>query len=159
MTKKLQKTNKTNKTLNQNIINILKMVAILSDMVECANKNCSKQKEKIMANNNTATLYNNYNFEKNIDNKLKLAEKYSENDIIYDYNKCRIKSCNKILINLMILFRSIIDTLSITDEKRGELNKMIVELEPLFKKKELTKEEFKMYVKNISILMSNVKQS
>jgi len=59
----------------------------------------------------------------------------------------------------MILFRSIIDTLSITDEKRGELNKMIVELEPLFKKKELTKEEFKMYVKNISILMSNVKQS
>jgi hypothetical protein len=156
MTKKLQK---TNKTLNQNIINILKMVAILSDMVECANKNCSEQKEKIMANNNTATLYNNYNFEKNIDNKLILAEKYSENDIIYDYNKCRIKSCNKILINLMILFRSIIDTLSITDEKRGELNKMIVELEPLFKKKELTKEEFKMYVKNISILMSNVKQS
>ena len=63
------------------------------------------------------------------------------------------------LINLIILFRSIIDTLSITDEKRGELNKMIVELEPLFKKKELTKEEFKMYVKNISILMSNVKQS
>jgi hypothetical protein len=156
MTKKLQK---TNKTLNQNIINILKMVAILSDMVECANKNCSEQKEKIMANNNTAILYNNYNFEKNIDNKLILAEKYSENDIIYDYNKCRIKSCNKILINLMILFRSIIDTLSITDEKRGELNKMIVELEPLFKKKELTKEEFKMYVKNISILMSNVKQS
>jgi len=156
MTKKLQK---TNKTLNQNIINILKMVAILSDMVECANKNCSEQKEKIMANNNTATLYNNYNFEKNIDNKLILAEKYSENDIIYDYNKCRIKSCNKILINLMILFRSIIDTLSISDEKRGELNKMIVELEPLFKKKELTKEEFKMYVKNISILMSNVKQS
>jgi hypothetical protein len=149
----------TKKGLNKNLINIFKMVAILSDMVECAKKNCSEQKEKIMADNKTATLYNNYNFEKHINNKLILAEQYSENDIIYDYNKCRIKNCTKILNNLMILFRSIIDTLSITDEKRGELNKMIVELETLFKKKELSKEEFKMYVKNITVLMSNIKQS
>ena len=57
----------------------------------------------------------------------------------------------------MILFRSIIDTLSINDEKRTELNKMIVELETLFKKKELTKEEFKIYLKNITVLMNNIK--
>lgn len=147
----------TKKGLNKNLINIFKMVAILSDMVECAKKNCSEQKEKIMADNKTAALYKSYNFEKNINNKLILTKKYSENDIIYDYNKCRIKNCTKILNNLMILFRSIIDTLSINDEKRTELNKMIVELETLFKKKELTKEEFKIYLKNITVLMNNIK--
>ena len=52
----------TKKGLNKNLINIFKMVAILSDMVECAKKNCSEQKEKIMADNKTAALYKSYNF-------------------------------------------------------------------------------------------------
>ena len=56
----------TKKGLNKNLINIFKMVAILSDMVECAKKNCSEQKEKIMADNKTAALYKSYNFEKNM---------------------------------------------------------------------------------------------
>lgn len=158
MTKKLQKKNKElNKGLNKNLINIFKMIAISSDLVECAKKHCLEQKNKIMEDKETAILHKNYKSEKNIDKKLIFAQQYSENDIIYNYNKCLIKNCTKILNDLMIFLRSIINTLTIKNEERVELNKMIVELETLFKKKELTKEEFKIYNNNITILLNTIK--
>lgn len=156
MTKKIA--NK-NKGLNKNLINIFKMIAISSDLVECTKKHCLEQKNKIMEDKETVILYKNYKSEKNIDKKLIFAQQYSENDIIYNYNKCLIKNCTKILNDFMIFLRSMIDTLTIKNEERIELNKMIVELETLFKKKELTKEEFKIYNNNITVLLNIIKSS
>jgi uncharacterized protein YjcR len=145
-----------NKTLNKNLINIFKMVAILSDMVECAKKNCSEQKEKIMANKKANSLFNNYNKETDIKKKLKLANQYSRNNIIYEYTKCNVKYCKKIFSDLINLIKSFISVLPENDQKRVNLNKMITELETLFKKDELTKKEYNIYIKNITKLMSSI---
>jgi hypothetical protein len=136
--------------------NVFKLFAIYFELSECAEKNCSAEKKNIMANKNAADLYTNYKTEKNIKKKIELGEQYSENDLIYEYNKCLMKHCNKILNNLIILIKSIISTMPKSNSKQKNLDKMISELEILFKKHQLTKKEFKTYVKNMAELMLSI---
>ena len=106
--------------------------------------------------NSTIILFNNYNKETNIKKRLKLANQYSRNNIIYEYTKCNVKYCKKIFSDLINLIKSVISVLPENDQKRVTLDKMIIELETLFKKEELTKEELKIYIKNITKLMNSI---
>jgi hypothetical protein len=138
--------------------NIFKMLTIAFEVSECAEKNCSLQKKNIMADKKTAALYTNFKGEQDIKKKLKLGEQYSENDITYEYNKCLMKHCNKTLINLMKLYRSIISTIPKSNPKRKKLDKIIDELELLVKKSQLNRNEYKIYLKNMAELMFIVKK-
>lgn len=132
------------------------LMKISFELMECSKQNCSEQKEKIMANKKANSLFNNYNKETNIKKKLKLANQYSRNNIIYEYTKCNVKYCKKIFSDLINLIKSVISVLPENDQKRVTLDKMIIELETLFKKEELTKEELKIYIKNITKLMNSI---
>lgn len=147
------------KTNNQLLINealkknVFKMLAITFELSECA-KNCSEQKNNMMADKKTAELYTNYKAEKeDIKKKLKLGKEYGENKLIYKYNKCLMNHCNKIICDVMKLLRSIISAIPENDPTRKKLDKMIDELEILLKKKELTKKEYKTYIKNMAQLI------
>lgn len=126
------------------------------ELLECSKQNCSEQKEKIMANKKANSLFTNYNKETDIKKKLKLANQYSRNNIIYEYTKCNVKYCKKIFSDLLNLIKSVISVLPGNDQKRITLDKMIIELETLFKKEELTKEDLKIYIKNITKLMNSI---
>ena len=126
------------------------------ELLECSKENCSEQKEKIMANKKANSLFTNYNKETDIKKKLKLANQYSRNNIIYEYTKCNVKYCKKIFSDLLNLIKSVISVLPGNDQKRITLDKMIIELETLFKKEELTKEDLKIYIKNITKLMNSI---
>ena len=139
--------------------NVMKLFAIYFELKICAEKHCSQQKKNIMNDKKTADLHTNYTNEKDIKKKLELRKQYSENDLMYEYNKCVVKDCNKILNNTMKLFKSIISTVPESDLKRKELDKMIVELEKLFKKNTLTKKDHKTYIKRITELMFTIKPS
>ena len=132
------------------------LMKISFELMECSKQNCSEQKEKIMANKKANSLFNNYNKETDIKKKLKLANQYSRNNIIYEYTKCNVKYCKKIFSDLINLIKSFISVLPENDQKRVNLNKMITELETLFKKDELTKKEYNIYIKNITKLMSSI---
>jgi hypothetical protein len=109
-----------------------------------------------MANKKANSLFTNYNKETDIKKKLKLANQYSRNNIIYEYTKCNVKYCKKIFSDLLNLIKSVISVLPGNDQKRITLDKMIIELETLFKKEELTKEDLKIYIKNITKLMNSI---
>jgi len=132
------------------------LMKISFELLECSKQNCSEQKEKIMANKKANSLFTNYNKETDIKKKLKLANQYSRNNIIYEYTKCNVKYCKKIFSDLLNLIKSVIFVLPGNDQKRITLDKMIIELETLFKKEELTKEDLKIYIKNITKLMNSI---
>jgi hypothetical protein len=132
------------------------LMKISFELMECSKKNCSEQKEKIMANKKANSLFTNYNKETNINKKLKLANQYSRNNIIFEYTKCNVKYCKKIFSNLINLIKSVVSVIPENNPKRVNLNKMINELETLFKKDELTKKEYSIYIKNITKLMSSI---
>jgi hypothetical protein len=132
------------------------LMKISFELLECSKENCSEQKEKIMANKKANSLFTNYNKETDIKKKLKLANQYSRNNIIYEYTKCNVKYCKKIFSDLLNLIKSVISVLPGNDQKRITLDKMIIELETLFKKEELTKEDLKIYIKNITKLMNSI---
>jgi len=136
--------------------NVFKILQLAFELSECA-KNCSEQKNNIMADKTAAALYTNYRAEKDIKIKLKLGKQYSENNLIYENNKCLMKHCNKILGNVIKLFKSIISVISENDPTRKKLDKMADELETLLKNQQLTKKEYKTYVKNITELMFVIK--
>ena len=139
--------------------NILKLFRIALEVSECTENHCAQHKKNIMANKTAAALYVNYRGEKDINKKLKLGEQYSKNDLMYEYNKCIMKHCNKLLNDLMKVNRLVISTIPHSNPKRKILDKLIDELEPLSKKKQLTRKEYKIYLKNIAELMFTIKQS
>jgi hypothetical protein len=155
---KIQEDNNT--LINKNFKKIIVKVMTLSfEVMQCTKQNCSAQKEKIMANKNANSLFTKFNKETNIDKKLKLTNKYTKNTIIYEYTKCIIKYCNKMLNDIMNLLKSIISILPENNPKRLKLDNMIAELKILLKTNELTKKEFKKYIENITELMTTIKST
>ena len=152
--------NNNNTLINKNYKKIIVKVMTLSfEVMQCTKENCSEQKEKIMANKKANSLFTNYNKETNIQKKLKLANQYSRNNIIYEYTKCNVKYCKKIFSDLINLIKSVVSVIPENNQKRVNLNKMINELETLFKKDELTKKEYSIYIKNITKLISSIASS
>ena len=129
------------------------------EVMQCTKENCSEQKEKIMANKKANSLFTNYNKETNIQKKLKLANQYSRNNIIYEYTKCIVKYCNKMLNDVINLLKSIIYILPENNPKRLKLDNMIAELKTLLKTNFLTKKEFKKYIENITELMTTIQST
>lgn len=132
------------------------MMKISFELMECSKKNCSEEKKKIMADKKTADLYLKYNLEKNKENKLKLLNALSKNNIIFEYDKCVIKHCKKIFNDLMKIIKSFVDILPKSNPKRDKIYKMAGELETLFNTSVLTKKQYKIYTKNIIELLDSI---
>jgi len=135
------------------------MMKILFEISECSKKNCSAEKNKMMANKKTAELYNKFNAETNNENKIKLLNQIYKNNLIYKYDKCVVKHCNKIFNNFMKFLRSFISIIPSSNPKRAKLENMITELEKLFINENLSKAQYKIYTKNIAELMTSINSS
>jgi hypothetical protein len=135
------------------------MMKIMFEISECSKKNCSAEKNKMMANKKTAELYNKYNRETNHENKIKLLNQIYKNNLIYKYNKCVVKHCKKIFNDYINFFRSFISIIPDSNSKRAKLENMITEIEKIFINDNLSKSQYKIYTKNIAELMSSITSS
>jgi hypothetical protein len=145
-----------NKKLNKTLV---KMMKLSVEVMKCSKENCSKEKNKIMANKKAVTLFNIYNFEENAEKKLKIANHYTKNNIIYEYTKCIIKYSKKMINDILNLIKSIISVIPKNNPKLIYLDNLIIEVKILLKKDELTKKEFKKYIENITELMNTIKSA
>ncbi len=131
-----------------------KLLTIYVKIGKCMGKNCSQQHKKMLTDKKAANLYNDFSMLKDIERKLKLMNEFTDNKIIYEYEKCVFKHCKKIYNELIKLFRSFVSVIPNTNPKRTELENMITEMEiSLNKNTSLTKKEYKMYVKTISTIL------
>jgi hypothetical protein len=131
-----------------------KLINIFTIADKCVTKNCSQQKNNIMADKKASNLYHDFTMLKDIDRKIKLMNEYTDNKIIYEYEKCVFNHCKKIYYDLIKLLKSLLTEIPYSNPKRAELENMIIEIETsLNKNTSFTKKEYKMYIINISKLL------
>jgi uncharacterized protein YqgQ len=132
------------------------MIKIMFELNECAKKNCSSEKNNIMANKKTAELYIKYTTETNNENKIKLLNQIYKNNIIHDYNKCMIKNCKTIYNDIIKFLRSLNIATSQDNKINEDIETMINEIEKLYNKSNLTKKDYNTISKNIVTLMTSI---
>jgi hypothetical protein len=54
----------------------------------------------MLTDKKAANLYNDFSMLKDIERKLKLMNEFTDNKIIYEYEKCVFKHCKKYIMNL-----------------------------------------------------------
>lgn len=130
------------------------MIKIMVEIVKCSKINCSAQENKMNTNKKTAALVKKYNTEPNNENKIKLINEISKNNLIYEYSKCVVKNCKKIFDDYIKFLKSFINILPDNNPKREKFEKFITELEKIFNSSKLSKSQFKISAKNIAELKS-----
>ena len=133
------------------------MMSILFSLMECSKKNCLKEKQAIEKNKDLNAKNTRLNLTTDDNEKAKLINELSKNNTIFKYDKCVIKYCKEILKKLINMFLTIASNIPKTNPKYNAINKMINELDILFKKSNYTKKDHKLFITNFTQIMKEMK--
>ena len=133
------------------------MMSILFSLMECSKKNCLKEKQEVEKNKELYAKYLKLNTITDTNEKLKLMNELSKNNIIFKYDKCVFKFCKEILKKLINMLKTFASNIPKTSPKYNTINKMINELDILFKKTNYTKKEHKIFITNFTQIMKEMK--
>ena len=97
------------------------------------------------------------NLTTDVNEKAKLINELSKNNTIYKYDKCVFKYCKEILKKIINMFLTIASNIPKTNPKYNTINKMINELDILFKKSNYTKKDHKLFITNFTQIMKEMK--
>ena len=133
------------------------MMSILFSLMECSKKNCLKEKQAIEKNKDLNAKNTRLNLTTDVNEKAKLINELSKNNTIFKYDKCVFKYCKEILKKLINMFLTIASNIPKTNPKYNAINKMINELDILFKKSNYTKKDHKLFITNFTQIMKEMK--
>lgn len=133
------------------------MMSILFSLMECSKKNCLKEKQAIEKNKDLNAKNTRLNLTTDVNEKAKLINELSKNNTIYKYDKCVFKYCKEILKKIINMFLTIASNIPKTNPKYNTINKMINELDILFKKSNYTKKDHKLFITNFTQIMKEMK--
>jgi hypothetical protein len=133
------------------------MMSILFSLMECSKKNCLKEKQAIEKNKDLNAKNTRLNLTTDDNEKAKLINELSKNNTIFKYDKCVFKYCKEILKKLINMFLTIASNIPKTNPKYNAINKMINELDILFKKSNYTKKDHKLFITNFTQIMKEMK--
>ena len=130
--------------------NINEMMNMLFSLMECSIKNCLEKKKKLLADSELVIKYKQAELIKDREQKIKVLTELGKNNLLYEYDKCVIKNCKRILIDLIgILNKNLKNIPNIN----SNFNKLIKDNELILKKKDLTKKDQIIFYANMAELM------
>ena len=130
--------------------NINEMMKILFSLMKCSRKNCLEKKKKILADKELVIKYKQAELINDREQKIKVLTELGKNNLLYEYDKCVIKNCKRILIDLIgILNKNLKNIPNIN----SNFNKLIKDNELILKKKDLTKKDQIIFYANMAELM------
>ena len=130
--------------------NINEMMNMLFSLMKCSRKNCLEKKKKILADKELVIKYKQAELINDREQKIKVLTELGKNNLLYEYDKCVIKNCKRILIDLIgILNKNLKNIPNIN----SNFNKLIKDNELILKKKDLTKKDQIIFYANMAELM------
>lgn len=130
--------------------NINEIMNILFSLMECSRKNCLEKKKKLLADSELVIKYKQAELIKDREQKIKVLTELGKNNLLYEYDKCVIKNCKKILIDIINIFKK---NMKYIPNNNSNFNKLIKDNELILKKKELTKKDQIIFYANMTELM------
>jgi hypothetical protein len=98
-----------------------------------------------------------FNLTTDVNEKTKLINELSKNNTIFKYTFIIFKNCKEILKKLINMLKIIASDIDKTNQKYNTINKMINELDILFKKINYTKKDHKIFITNFTEIMKELK--
>lgn len=136
------------------ITDIMSSVILLA---KCSKTNCLEQKKRLEANKILFEKYKNVKNEPNKQKRDKIINELHKDNIIYEYDKCIIKHCKKMYLDIIIIIKKYVNALPPNNPARIKLNTIFIELDKLLNKPNLTKKEYVEFFKYSSDLMQNMR--
>ena len=133
------------------------MMSILYSLMECSKKNCLKEKQAIEKNKDLIAKKARLNLTTDLNEKAKLINELSKNNIIYKYDKCVFKYCKEIFKNLINMFKTLASNIPKTNPKDNAIDKIINELDIIFNKSNYTKKDHKLFITNFTQIMKEMR--
>lgn len=130
--------------------NINEIMNIVFSLMECSRKNCLEKKKKILADKELVIKYKQAELIKDREQKIKVLTELGKNNLLYEYDKCVIKNCKRILIDLIGILKK---NMKYIPNINSNFNKLIKDNELILKKKELTKKDQIIFYANMAELM------
>ena len=130
--------------------NINEMMKILFSLMKCSRKNCLEKKKKILADKELVIKYKQAELINDREQKIKVLTELGKNNLLYEYDKCVIKNCKRILIDLIGILKKNMKNIP---NINSNFNKLIKDNELILKKKDLTKKDQIIFYANMAELM------
>ena len=130
--------------------NINEMMNMLFSLMECSKKNCLEKKKKLLADSELVIKYKQAELIKDREQKIKVLTELGKNNLLYEYDKCVIKNCKRILIDLIGILKKNMKNIP---NINSNFNKLIKDNELILKKKDLTKKDQIIFYANMAELM------
>ena len=130
--------------------NINEMMNMLFSLMECSIKNCLEKKKKLLADSELVIKYKQAELIKDREQKIKVLTELGKNNLLYEYDKCVIKNCKRILIDLIGILKKNMKNIP---NINSNFNKLIKDNELILKKKDLTKKDQIIFYANMAELM------
>jgi hypothetical protein len=124
-------------------------------LLKCSNDTCMSQKKEIGKNKKLLEKYAKFDSITDNNEKAKVLTELTNNNKVYEYEKCVFNNCKEILKNLINSLKiSISSNIPKTNEKYKKINVIINKLNVLFAKKTYTKKDHKEFTIYYSELLS-----
>lgn len=133
--------------------NINEIMNIVFSLMECSRKNCLEKKKKLLADSELVIKYKQAELIKDREQKIKVLTELGKNNLLYEYDKCVIKNCKKILIDIINIFKKNMKYMKYIPNINSNFNNLIKDNELILKKKDLTKKDQIIFYANMTELM------
>jgi hypothetical protein len=125
-------------------------------LITCASKNCTTQKNNVIANKDLVQKYNQYKLEQNKTKKVRLLGEINDTTIMYELNTCLFKNCKTLVKNIMTKLKLILRIVPKTSPKYEKMHLIVNEMNILIETSNLTEKQYKKHIKNINNVLASI---
>jgi hypothetical protein len=125
-------------------------------LITCASKNCTTQKNNVIANKDLVQKYNQYKLEQNKTKKVRLLGEINDTTIMYELNTCLFKNCTTLVKNIMTKLKLILSIVPKTSPKYEKMHLIVNEMNILIETSNLTEKQYKKHIKNINDVLASI---
>ena len=125
-------------------------------LITCASKNCTTQKNNVIANKDLVQKYNQYKLEQNKTKKVRLLGEINDTTIMYELNTCVMKNCKKLVKDLVKKLKAFLNIVPKTSPKYDKMNAIINEIEKVVNAQKLTELQYNKHIKNINNILATL---
>lgn len=125
-------------------------------VIKCAIKSCSLEINQAAADKELVVKFTNANLEQDKTAKMKMLLELSNKRAIYNINICAIKNCKNCIEDLIITFQEYLAIIPKSSPKYKTIEKIITEIEKIFKSKTLNYELYNKKINHIKKLITTL---
>lgn len=125
-------------------------------VIKCATDNCKTEINKAGTDKKLLEKVKKFSLEQNKPAKLKMLFELSNNNNMYNINKCAINKCTSAINDFITVFKSYLELMPKTNPSYNKLQEVITIIESMITSTNLTKRQYNLNIRKINTIISTL---